>query len=63
MYLINKGHSVMLHHKKKAFHTRVSPFALLHIDTTLKSREIYVRRAWTAAESGMELIIHTDAGG
>ena len=63
MYSIGKDSSVMLHLAKKAFYPAPPPFPLLHIDTTWKFREMYVHRAKTAAESGMELIVHTNAEG
>ena len=63
MYSIGKDSSVMLHLAQKAFYPAPPPFPLLHIDTTWKFREMYAHRARTAAESGMELIVHTNAEG
>jgi sulfate adenylyltransferase subunit 2 len=36
---------------------------MLHVDTTWKFRDMYAHRARVAAESGMELIVHTNAEG
>ena len=63
MYSIGKDSSVMLHLAKKAFYPAPPPFPLLHIDTTWKFRDMYAHRARVAAESGMEMIIHTNAAG
>lgn len=63
MYSIGKDSSVMLHLAKKAFFPAPPPFPLLHIDTTWKFREMYTHRARMVAESGMKLIVHTNAEG
>ena len=63
MYSIGKDSSVMLHLARKAFYPSPPPFPLLHVDTTWKFREMYAHRAKMAAESGMELIIHTNQEG
>lgn len=63
MYSIGKDSSVMLHLAKKAFFPAPPPFPLLHIDTTWKFREMYTHRGRMAAESGMELIVHTNTEG
>ena len=63
MYSIGKDSSVMLHLARKAFHPAPPPFPLLHIDTTWKFRDMYAHRARVAAESGMALIVHTNAEG
>ena len=63
MYSIGKDSSVMLHLAKKAFFPAPPPFPLLHIDTTWKFREMYSHRARMAAESGMELVVHTNTEG
>jgi len=60
MYSIGKDSSVMLHLAKKAFFPATPPFPLLHVDTTWKFREMYAHRTRVAAESGMELIVHTN---
>ena len=63
MYSIGKDSSVMLHLAQKAFYPAPPPFPLLHIDTTWKFREMYAHRARMVAESGMELIVHTNEEG
>ncbi len=63
LYSIGKDSSVMLHLARKAFHPAPPPFPLLHVDTTWKFREMYAHRARMAAESGMELLIHTNQEG
>ena len=63
MYSVGKDSSVMLHLAQKAFYPAPPPFPLLHIDTTWKFREMYAHRARMVAESGMELIVHTNEEG
>ncbi|MEO7634501.1 MAG: sulfate adenylyltransferase subunit CysD [Sphingomicrobium sp.] len=61
LYSIGKDSAVMLHLAKKAFFPSPPPFALLHVDTTWKFRAMYDLRDQVAADSGMELIVHTNA--
>lgn len=63
LYSIGKDSSVMLHLARKAFYPAVPPFPLVHVDTTFKFKAMYAHRARMAAESGMELIVHTNADG
>ena len=63
MYSIGKDSSVMLHLARKAFFPGRLPFPLLHIDTTWKFREMITFRDKTAAELGLELIVHTNPEG
>jgi sulfate adenylyltransferase subunit 2 len=63
LYSIGKDSSALLHLARKAFHPAAPPFPLLHVDTTWKFRDMYAHRARVAAESGMELIVHTNAEG
>jgi sulfate adenylyltransferase subunit 2 len=63
MYSIGKDSSVMLHLARKAFYPAPPPFPLLHVDTTWKFRDMYVHRTRMVAESGMELIVHTNQEG
>ncbi|SHM01450.1 sulfate adenylyltransferase subunit CysD [Vreelandella subglaciescola] len=63
MYSIGKDSSVMLHLARKAFYPGTPPFPLLHVDTTWKFREMIEFRDRMAAESGMELIVHTNEEG
>jgi sulfate adenylyltransferase subunit 2 len=63
LYSVGKDSSVMLHLARKAFYPAKPPFPLLHVDTTWKFREMYAHRARMVAESGMELLTHTNAEG
>lgn len=63
MYSIGKDSSVMLHLARKAFFPGRLPFPLLHIDTTWKFREMITFRDQTAAELGLDLIVHTNPEG
>ena len=63
LYSIGKDSSVMLHLARKAFYPGTPPFPLLHVDTTWKFREMYAFRDQTAAEVGMELIVHVNPEG
>ena len=63
MYSIGKDSSVMLHLARKAFFPGKLPFPLLHIDTTWKFRDMIAFRDRTAAELGLDLIVHTNPEG
>lgn len=63
LYSIGKDSSVMLHLARKAFYPAVPPFPLVHVDTTFKFKAMYAHRARMVAESGMELIVHTNRDG
>jgi len=63
MYSIGKDSSVMLHLARKAFFPAVPPFPLLHVDTGWKFSAMYAHRDRMAAESGMRLLVHTNAEG
>jgi sulfate adenylyltransferase subunit 2 len=58
LYSVGKDSSVMLHLARKAFHPSRPPFPLVHVDTTWKFGEMYRFRDATAAELGMELVVH-----
>jgi sulfate adenylyltransferase subunit 2 len=58
LYSIGKDSSTLLHLARKAFHPSKPPFPLLHVDTTWKFREMIAFRDHTAAELGLELIVH-----
>jgi sulfate adenylyltransferase subunit 2 len=60
LYSIGKDSSVMLHLARKAFHPGTLPFPLLHVDTTWKFQEMIAFRDRTAAELGLDLIVHTN---
>ena len=63
MYSTGKDSSVMLHLARKAFYPALPPFALLHVDTTWKFREMVAHRDRVVAEAGMALIVHTNQEG
>jgi sulfate adenylyltransferase subunit 2 len=63
LYSIGKDSSVMLRLAQKAFHPAKPPFPLLHVDTTWKFRDMYELRDRTAAELGLELIVHVNPDG
>ena len=58
LYSIGKDSSVLLHLARKAFFPARPPFPLLHVDTTWKFRDMYDFRDKTAAELGLELLVH-----
>ncbi|MDP8985954.1 MAG: sulfate adenylyltransferase subunit CysD [Pseudomonadota bacterium] len=58
LYSVGKDSAVMLHVARKAFHPAAPPFPLLHVDTTWKFRDMYALRDRTAAQSGMQLLVH-----
>jgi sulfate adenylyltransferase subunit 2 len=58
LYSIGKDSSVMLHLARKAFYPALPPFPLLHVDTTWKFKQMYEFRDKTAAELGIELLVH-----
>ena len=63
LYSIGKDSSVLLHLATKAFYPAKPPFPLLHIDTTWKFREMIAFRDQRARETGLELLVHTNAEG
>lgn len=63
LYSIGKDSSVLLHLARKAFWPGPPPMPLLHIDTTWKFREMIAFRDRVAAETGVELIVHTNREG
>jgi sulfate adenylyltransferase subunit 2 len=58
LYSVGKDSAVMLHLARKAFYPSKPPFALLHVDTTWKFREMYSFRDERVEEYGMELLVH-----
>ena len=58
LYSIGKDSSVMLHLAMKAFHPSKPPFPLVHVDTTWKFSAMYDFRDRTAAELGLDLVVH-----
>ena len=63
MYSIGKDSSVLLHLLLKAFAPARPPIPLLHIDTGWKFREMIAFRDRRAAETGDELLRHTNPEG
>lgn len=63
MYSIGKDSSVLLHLAKKAFFPASIPFPLLHVDTTWKFKEMIAFRDKVVADSGAQLIVHTNRAG
>jgi sulfate adenylyltransferase subunit 2 len=63
LYSIGKDSSAMLHLALKAFQPGKLPFPLLHIDTTWKFREMIAFRDQTAAELGVDLLVHVNEDG
>ncbi len=63
LYSIGKDSAVMLHLAMKAFYPAKPPFALLHVDTRWKFREMIAMRDETARRLGLELIVHINPEG
>ncbi len=63
LYSIGKDSSVMLRLALKAFYPGKPPFPLLHVDTTWKFRAMYEMRRRMAEETGMDILVHTNADG
>jgi sulfate adenylyltransferase subunit 2 len=63
LYSIGKDSSVLVRLAIKAFHPAKVPFALMHIDTTWKFREMIEFRDRFCAENDLDLIVHTNQTG
>lgn len=63
LYSVGKDSSVMLHLALKAFYPSKPPFALMHVDTTWKFREMIEFRDRRARELGLDLIVHVNEEG
>ncbi len=63
LYSVGKDSSVMLRLAVKAFYPAKPPFPFLHVDTTWKFREMIEFRDRTAADLGLDLIVHTNQEG
>ncbi len=63
LYSIGKDSSVLLHLLLKAFAPAKPPIPLLHVDTGWKFREMIAFRDRRAAETGVELRVHTNPEG
>jgi sulfate adenylyltransferase subunit 2 len=63
LYSIGKDSSVLIHLAIKAFHPAKPPFALLHVDTTWKFREMIAFRDRRMKELGLPLVVHVNQDG
>jgi sulfate adenylyltransferase subunit 2 len=63
LYSIGKDSSVLVRLAQKAFHPAPVPFSLMHIDTTWKFRDMIEFRDRFVRESGLDLIVYTNADG
>ena len=63
LYSIGKDSSVLLHLALKAFYPAKPPFALLHVDTTWKFREMIAFRDRRMKELGLPLTVHVNQDG
>ena len=63
LYSVGKDSSVLLHLLVKAFYPARPPIPLLHVDTGWKFREMIAFRDRRAAETGIELRVHTNPEG
>jgi sulfate adenylyltransferase subunit 2 len=63
LYSIGKDSSVLLHLASKAFFPAKPPFAVLHVDTTWKFREMIAFRDRRVSELGLDLIVHVNQDG
>jgi len=58
LYSVGKDSSVMVRLAQKAFHPGKIPFPLLHVDTTMKFKEMYVFRDRFIKEIGADLRVY-----
>lgn len=63
LYSIGKDSSVLLHLALKAFYPAKPPFAVLHVDTTWKFREMIAFRDRRMKELGLDLHVHVNGDG
>ncbi|MFC3106605.1 sulfate adenylyltransferase subunit CysD [Undibacterium arcticum] len=63
LYSVGKDSAVMLHLAMKAFNPAKPPFALLHVDTTWKFREMISFRDQTTERLGLKLLVHVNPEG
>ena len=63
LYSIGKDSGVMLHLAVKAFYPSKPPFALLHVDTTWKFRDMIRHRDSIVQRYGVDLLVHTNQEG
>ncbi len=58
MYSVGKDSSTLIRLAQKAFYPGKIPFTVLHVDTAYKFPEMYEFRDQTAAELGLNLVLH-----
>ena len=58
LYSVGKDSSVMVRLAQKAFYPAPLPFELLHVDTSLKFREMYEFRDSFVSQIGARLVVH-----
>lgn len=63
LYSIGKDSAVLLHLALKAFYPSKPPFPILHVDTTWKFKEMIEFRDKMVAETGLDLLVHTNEDG
>src|SRR5947199_6320847 len=63
LYSIGKDSAVMLHLAMKAFYPAKPPFALMHVDTTWKFRDMITFRDEPVRKLGLDLILHINPDG
>lgn len=63
LYSIGKDSAVLLHLALKAFYPAKLPFALLHVDTNWKFKEMIRFRDKITQKLGVELLVHTNPEG
>ena len=63
LYSIGKDSSVMLHLAMKAFYPEKPPFPFLHVDTTLKFKEMIEFRDHIAEKLGIEMLVYSNPEG
>ncbi len=63
LYSIGKDSSVMLHLAMKAFYPSQIPFAIMHVDTTWKFREMIEFRDRFVVQNNLDLKIHINQEG
>lgn len=63
LYSVGKDSAVLLHLLQKAFYPGKATIPLLHVDTGWKFREMIEFRDRRAAETGLELRVHTNPEG
>ncbi|HEX9557074.1 MAG TPA: sulfate adenylyltransferase subunit CysD [Reyranella sp.] len=63
LYSIGKDSSVLLHLALKAFYPAKPPFAVLHVDTTWKFRDMIAFRDRRMKELGLDLHVHVNRDG